>query len=55
MEAIDILMDCSRAKFDEFDLAFIYDQGADEDVVRRKCEQSGISFKALKSDLLSKM
>lgn len=49
MEAIDILMDCSRAKFEEFDLAFIYDQGADEDVVRRKCEQSGISFKSLKS------
>ena len=49
MEAIDILMDCSRAKFEEFDLAFIYDQGADEDVVRRKCEQSGISFKSMKS------
>ena len=42
-------MDCSNARFEEFDLAYIYDQGADEDVVRRKCEQSGISFRSMKS------
>jgi hypothetical protein len=49
LEAVNILMDCSNARFEEFDLAYIYDQGADEDVVRRKCEQSGISFRSMKS------